>query len=167
MGELSVSNIHFPSHPSLRMYGIKCMRPLLVTLVEMARPFYKRLLPWDLSEGWFTLWMGLGTFPSPQGQQDKKYTSFYYQLCDNKIASSRRLARSSTHLMFRDRLELNHLYKTTEKSSRGPSHCGYARLWKYLCLLLRIRMLLFTVWTYFKEQNLRMHFLLESYLGFI
>lgn len=42
MGELSVSNIHFPSHPSLRMYGIRCMRLLLVTLVEMACPSCKR-----------------------------------------------------------------------------------------------------------------------------
>lgn len=41
-------------------------------------------------------------------------------------------------------------------------HCGYVQsFWNiYKCLLLRMQKLLFTVWTYLKEQNLRMHFLL-------
>lgn len=104
-------------------WDIRCTRPLLVTLVEMTPPSCKTAPALRFKRGLAHSLNGPGVFPSPQGQQDKKYACFYYQLCDNKIASSRRHSRSSTHLMFRDWLEFNHLYKTT-KSSWGCLTAG-------------------------------------------
>lgn len=117
MGELPVLNISFPCCLSLWMQAIKVMRPLLVMLVEMAGPSCKMTPTLGLAHSL----NGPGIFPSPQGHQNKKHTCFYYQLCDSKIASSRRRVRNSTHLMFRDWSELHHLYKTTEESSRAVS----------------------------------------------
>lgn len=106
-------------------------------------------LPWNWSMGWLTLWTGQACFQALREHQDKEHTCFSYQLCDSKIASSRRRARSSTHLMFRDWWELNHPSKTMEGSSRGCLTAGMhdfgnicVSSWGYGCYCLQSELIL-------------------------
>lgn len=117
MCELLVLNINFHSSPFLWKYGIKNLWDHF--WLQWLVPLAKWLLPWDLSTGWFTLWMGQAYFQTLRDTQDKKHTCFYYQACDIEIPSSRRHASNSTHLLFRNWSEPHHFFKTVERGSWG------------------------------------------------
>lgn len=78
------------------------MRPLLVTMVEMACLSYK-MAPALGFKHWLAHSLNvLGIFPSLQEYTGQETHMILLYQGDIKITSSRRHASNSTHLMFRD-----------------------------------------------------------------